>query len=160
MIQLNSQFFFIILNILILYLILRKFLFRPVTEYMENRANHIRKEIDEAKSARKNAEDLLKDYQKKLRSAHEKADEILHTMRERANHEYESIIAQARQDAEQMIYHARRSIEQERQEMVREMRNEITNLAFSVASKIMQNNMNTEKNRELVNRILDEEGIA
>ena len=160
MVELNSQLFFIIINILILYFLLKKFLFKPVTEFMENRTKSIQNDLNDANNKVKEAENLKKQYEEMLKSAHSKANEIIQAARENANKEYEQILQQARQDAEEIIRRANESIELERQKVMKEMRNEITSLAFAAASKIVQKNMDTETNKKIIENFLDEEGVG
>jgi F-type H+-transporting ATPase subunit b len=127
---------------------------------MENRSNGIKEQIDHAENKLKEAENVKKQYEEMLKSAHVKADEIIKAAKDRANKEYENTVSNAHHDAQAIIERANQSIELERQRVMKEMRNEITSLAFSAASKLIQKNMDTDENRKVVENFLNEKGVA
>jgi len=55
---------------------------------------------------------------------------------------------------------AKEEIEREKNEALKEIRNEVVSLALEAASKVLEANMDTEENRKLVNRFIDEQGVA
>ena len=69
--EINEQFwstlFFTVLNILILYFILKKILFKPVTKYMSDRSNKIKEALDMAEEAKKKVEEMEKEHQARLK---------------------------------------------------------------------------------------------
>lgn len=150
----------VIINIAILFVCMKLFLFKPVTEFMEKRSNDIQKDIDDAKSELSNAEALKKQYEDMLKDARGKSDQIITDAKTRASQEYDQIIQQARKDAEGIIQKANQSIEIERQNVMKQIRNDITSLAFAAASRILQKNIDTEENKKVVEKFLDEEGVA
>jgi len=147
-------------NLLILYLLLKKFLFKPVTDFMENRTNSIQNDINTAKSKIAEAESIKKQYEEKLEAAYKEAEKIIAESKKKAEDEYERIIMQARKDAEEIMNKAYKAIEAERANILKNIRNEIITLAFAAASKILQKNMNTEENKRIVENFLNEEGVA
>lgn len=153
-------FIFALINLVILYFILKKILFVPVTKFMENRTKGIENSIQSAEQKLANAEEMKKEYENQLETAKGQADVILKEARDRAAREYESLIAQARELSQQLMERAREDIENERQKMIKEVRNEVASLALSAASKIIEANMDNEKNRSLVEKFINEEGAA
>ena len=73
--EINEQFwstlFFTVLNILILYFILKKILFKPVTKYMSDRSNKIKEALDMAEEAKKKVEEMEKEHQARLKEVKE-----------------------------------------------------------------------------------------
>jgi F-type H+-transporting ATPase subunit b len=153
-------FIFALVNLAILYFILKKILFVPVTKFMENRTKSIENNIQSAMNQRAEAESLKTEYENQLLNAKEQADVILKDASGRAAREYESIIAQAKEESQGLIDRTRADIENERRQMLREVRNEVASLALAAASKIIEANMDNEKNRSLVEKFINEEGAA
>jgi F-type H+-transporting ATPase subunit b len=154
------KFLFVALNLLVLYFVLKKILFKPVTEFMENRAKTISEAIANADKSKADAENLKQKYQDQLKSAKEEADKILDAARSRGTREYDEIIASSKKDANAIIDKAREEIEREKMQMIKEVRGQIAGLALLAASKVIEANMDTEANRVLVDKFIDEAGAA
>lgn len=153
-------FVWVIVNLLVLYAILKRVLFKPVTEHMEKRANSIREAIDNADKSRAEAAEMKNKYDEQLKSAKVEADRIINEARNRGTREYEAIVGNARQDAETILTRSREEIERERAQMIKDIKNQVATLALAAASKVLEANMDTESNRKLVDRFVEEEGAA
>jgi F-type H+-transporting ATPase subunit b len=160
MLNFGPTFIWVIINLIILYLILRRVLFKPVTKFMEDRTNSIKADLENADRAKSEAALLLQEYKDKLSSARKEADSIVSDAHERAQNEYETILAAARKDSELLLKKAGEQVEQERQQMLKEMKNQVASLALAAASKVLEANMDNETNRKLVDKFIDEEGAA
>ena len=154
------KFIFAALNLLILYIVLRKILFKPVTKFMEDRTNSIKEAIDNAEKNKADALELKQKYEDQLKAAREEADSILSDARARASREYDAIIASAKKDAEAVLDRAREEIDRERNQMLRDIRGQVAGLALAAASKVIEANMDNERNRALVDKFIDEAGAA
>lgn len=152
--------FWIAVNLLALYLVMKKFLFHRVTAFMENRTRSIRESIENAEKDKAEAMALKKNMESQLGGAHQAADGILNEARARAEREYESILATARKDAEALLVKAREEIDREREQALKDVKDQVASLALAAASKVMEANMDTESNRVLVEKFLDEAGAA
>lgn len=151
---------FVALNLIILYVVLRKILFKPVTQFMENRTQSIRDSIGNAEKAKSEADDLRRKYEEQLRNARAEGERLIEEARARADMEHDRLVAEAESEAEGILEKAREEIERERAQMLREIRGQVAGLALSAASKVIEANMDTESNRELVDRFIDEAGVA
>ena len=151
---------FAILNLLLLYFILRKVLFKPVTEFMENRTQSIKNSIDDAEKQKAEAIELKRSYEEQLAHAKEDAEKIIREARAKAETEHDQIVAQARTEAEAIMTRAREDIENERRQMISELRAQVAGLALAAASRVIEVNLDTEKNRVLVDKFIDEAGAA
>lgn len=154
------DFVWTMINLVVLYLILRKVLFKPVTEFMENRSNSIRQQLEESKENNQRALQLKENYEKLMDLIHAEAEKIKKEAEKEAHERYDEIIKQAKADAELLKAKAREEIERERIEMMKNMRNEIINLALEAASKVIETNMDTEANRKLVDDTVSKMSIA
>jgi F-type H+-transporting ATPase subunit b len=160
MLNFGPTFIWTIVNLLVLYIILRKVLFVPVTKFMDNRTQSIKNDIENAEKFKAESEKAKQRYENQLKDAHLEADRIVKDARRKADDEYKAIIDTAQKQAEELIAKAHEEIELERQHMIKNIRNEVAGLALSAASKVMEANMNTELNRKLVDKFIDEAGAA
>jgi F-type H+-transporting ATPase subunit b len=154
------KFLIVFLNLIILYFILRKILFKPVTAFMENRTNSIRNSIEDAEKKKSEAAELKRSYEEQLGNAKAEGEKIISDAIVKAGREHDKLVAEARQEAESILARAREEIENERAQMLRDVRGQVAGLALAAASKVMEANMDTESNRALVDKFIDEAGAA
>lgn len=151
---------FAFLNFLVLFLILKKVLFKPVMNYMQERSDDIAQTIKESEEMNAEAAALKEQYEKQLRGAKHDGQKIIDEMTERANNYYETTVAKAEQESREIVARAREDGEREHQRILQESKAEIAGLALAAASKVIGANMDNERNREIIDKFLDETGAA
>lgn len=160
MLNFGPTFIWAIINLIVLYVLLKKVLFKPVTQLMENRTNSIVNDLERAKKVNTEAEHLKMKYEDSLKAAKIESDAIIKEARIRGEKEYNSIVTTAKNNAEDLVEKARIQIELEREQMLKEVKAQVAGLALAAASKVLEANMDTEANRTLVDKFLDEAGAA
>jgi F-type H+-transporting ATPase subunit b len=159
--SLNSfKFILAALNLVILFVILRKVLFKPITEFMENRTKAIADSIESAEAQKTEAAQLKRQYEEQLKSAKTQGEKILENAVSAAEQERERIVTGAKQEAESLLTAAREEIEREHEQMLKDIRSQVAGIALAAASKVLEANMDTESNRQLVEKFIDEAGAA
>ena len=146
-------------NTIILFVLLRIFLFKPINKMKAERTRTIQNDLDSAEKAKTEAEELRQQYEDSISEAKEKANEIIMKAHEDAESERAAIIKKSQEEAEKIVADADKTIENERKRVLRQAQSEIADLAIEAASKIIGENVDDEKNRRLVDQFLsDEEG--
>lgn len=149
--------FWTVFNVLLLFVLLRIFLFKPINKMLDDRTQAIQKDYDDAERARREAEELKAQYDTSISEAKEEAAKILRTAHEEAETEREAIIRKSHEEAENIVAAASETIENERKRVIRQAHSEIADLAVEAASKIVGANLDDEKNRKLVDEFLSAE---
>ena len=129
---------FVVINMLIDYWIMKKFLFARVVAVIEARENMIKDRFNEAEVKAKEADEKKAEYQEKMKTAHEQADQILAKAHTEADHLQEKRIAEANAEAEQIRKKAMEQIERDQKKAEEETREQIATLAMMAAKKIME----------------------
>lgn len=160
MLDFSVTFFFTIVNITFLYLVLKRILFKPVSKFIEDRSNGIQNDIDTAKRMTVRADALSAEYEEKLKKAHEQGQSILLSARERAEQDSSAIIAKAREEADRIIVATRKSLEDERVYAEHVLMERTADLSIQAASRILQTNIDSGKNRALVAEFLESVGAS
>jgi F-type H+-transporting ATPase subunit b len=160
MLDFTWTFVWTIVNILVLYWILKKLLFKPVTEFMDKRANHIKEMVDSAKENKELTENMKVELKKQLDQAVEEAQKIIDDAKVKAQKQYDEIINKSKVDAKQIADRMRAEIETERQNMLKELKNYISSIALAAATKVIQKNVDTADNKKLIDQFIDEVGAA
>ena len=130
--------FWTLFNVLVLFLIMKKFLFTPVMNVINAREEMVKKQFDSAKENLEQAEQMKTEYQAKLENAKTTAEEIVVAAKERAEEEKNLAIAKTQEETAQMIEKAKADILVEQERAQQEVQAEIAKLAISAARKIME----------------------
>ena len=123
----------IVINLLVLYAIFRKFLYKPVMNVIHRREELIQGQFDSAKKTQDDALQL-----DKLQKANVKADEIILAARDQAKEEHEKAVLETQAKTDRMIEKAKADIEKEQKQAQQEVQGEIAKLALIAARKIIE----------------------
>ncbi|MCL2139690.1 MAG: ATP synthase F0 subunit B [Treponema sp.] len=145
-----------IINITILYFILRKILFKPVTKFMDARTKKIQDTIDKAEKDKCEAEQLLAKYNAQIKNAEEEAKVIILQAREKAKTEAEQTIAEGKIAVENMTANARRQLLEEQEAMFAKIKSETLVLVLAASSRLIGRELNSEDQRHYAKMMLDE----
>lgn len=158
LVSFNWNLLFQICNTLILFLLLKKFLFKPVKGMLDKRRNHIVSEIGEAENQRKAAEDLKLEYENKIKEIKLEAEAIMKDARERAEVRSNEIIQEARDKTEEMIAKAQAEIERQNKNAYNALKDDIASMAIMAAEKIIGEKMDDKLNDKLIAQFIEEAG--
>ena len=145
-------------NLVILFLILKKFLFEPVKKIKAQRENEIETQYKKAEKARKEADDLKAGWEDKITTADQKADEIISEAVERANERNEIMLYESREKADQIIRKAKADIERDRREARETIKKEIVDVSQVISEQIIGREINMEDHRDLIDDAIDKLG--
>lgn len=160
MLKLDWNIIFNIINIFVLYLLMKKFLFGPVTEIMEKRTNSIKASFAEAENKNNDALKLKQEYELALDNAEEKASSIIKEAKQLALEEHDKLIKATKHEALKLIEDANKSIELERKKSMQNIQSEIADIAMIVATKVIQKNINDNINKKIIDDFLTEVGVG
>ena len=149
------------INLILLLILMKIFLFKPIRKMMEKRTQMVQDELDSAKKTREEAEQLREQYDSELGSARDEAQKIIDKAHEDAETERAAIIKRSQEEADRIVADAGKTIENERKRVIAQAQPQIADLAVEAASRIIGENVDDEKNRRLVDKFLsEEEGIG
>lgn len=149
---------FTVINIIVLYLLLKKFLIHPVTVIMEKRESLIKNQLENARSTEAEAFELKEQWDEEMRVAHEKSSEIVEKAKKTAKHEYDKIVEQADTQAGKILEDAQKTIALEREKTLRDVQSEIADLAMAAATKIITSSSNEKINQSIYDQFLAKAG--
>lgn len=158
MIEINMNLVYTIINVMILYLLLRHFLIKPVTDIMEKRKQLIADGLKSAQDAQDDALKMKQEYEAALNGAKQESVQIVENARKSAKAEYDRILAEAGNKADGIIESAKETVRIEREKTIHELKGEITGLAIASAAKIVGEKTDAERERQLFDQFLTETG--
>ncbi|MGJ7045243.1 F0F1 ATP synthase subunit B [Thermoanaerobacterium thermosulfurigenes] len=151
-------FIFTIINLVVLYLILRKFLFKPVTQFMEERSQRIKNSLDEADRKVHEANELKAQYEEILKKADDEGKAIIDRAEKYAKEKAEKIIEEANIEAKAIIDRAKEEAETEKIKAMHDLRVSLSHLIIEAASKAIGNiNIDDDK---IINDVVKEAGAS
>jgi F-type H+-transporting ATPase subunit b len=131
-----SNMIFTVINVLVLYLILKKFLFKRVKKVLDQRKSEIQAQLDNAQKLTADAEEMKKQYEYFKTAEDQEHTEMVDKARVDATQEYNRIIAGAQQQSDKIIAEARERAAREANEKLNAARDSITDMVVSAAEKI------------------------
>jgi F-type H+-transporting ATPase subunit b len=139
-----------VVNFLVLLVILHRLLYRPLLAKMSERTDAIKKSLDEAQAARAEAARQQEENAARLRTAHQEAAQIRdHALREAAEEARRQMEA-AQAQAKKLVEDARAQMEAEVRQARETLRREVSDLATTVAEKLIRKSLRDEDHRRIV----------
>ena len=151
---------FQILNLLLLMVLFKKYLFKPVTEILEKRQAEIEGHYQEAQQAETDAQAMKADYESKMAGARQEADRVIKTATESANAMSASIVEDARTQADQLKRRAQTEIDLERRRAFDEVKGELSGIALDIASQVIEREVNEKDHEAFINEFIKNVGEA
>lgn len=149
---------FTLANTVALFLVLKKFLFKPVLKMIEDRQQEIDGMYREAGDARDQAQAMEAEYQQKLSEAQATGERIVKEAVTRGQSREEEILRQAARDADAMRDKAAADIAREKTKAVNDAKNEISDMAMAIAAKVVGRQLNADDQDALIDGFIDELG--
>jgi F-type H+-transporting ATPase subunit b len=138
----------------ILAFVLSRYAFGPLTRAVEAREKALQDALDAAKADRDAAAKLLGEHQAQIEAARNDAQKFIAEGRAVAEKMRTDMIEQTRKEQQDMLDRARRDIEGEKDKAISQLRREAVDLALAGASKVIEQNLESQKNRQLVESYL------
>lgn len=146
-----------ILDVLVAYLILKRFLFKPAIGFMRKREEAVRTQLAAAKQREEEAEVQLHAAAQTVETAKRDASALVSDARQAAQNKADSILAQAKEEAAEIV--AKGNVENDRMRvsLLEGMRSEVADLSVRIASRVIRQYMDENRQREHVEDLIDEE---
>lgn len=153
MLSINMGLVWTIINLIVLFLLLRHFLINPVSNIMEQRRKLIADGLQNAQDTQDEANRLKAEYEETLSGAKKESAEIVDKARIDARAEYDRIVGEAGAKAGNIIENAKENVRIEREQTMKELQSQIAGLAIASAEKIVG-----DKEQNIYDQFLGEVG--
>ena len=145
-------------NLIILFLFLKKLLWVPVKNIIDQRQAEIDGLYGDAETAKIEADEMKEQYELKLKEASVEAAGIVKDATDRASRKGDEIVAQAQEEAAALKRKADRDIEMERARAMNELKDQISDAAVQIAGKIVEREVKAEDHDKLIQNFIDKVG--
>lgn len=151
---------FQLVNLLILYKLVKHFLFKPVQKVLAARQEQVNKLYSEADEANTSAKALREDYEKHLAEAKQEASEIIKTATQNAQVQSDEIVAEAHKKATAMVSKAKTEIEQDKKKTINEIKDDISGIAMDIATEVVGREISEKDHEKLIEEFISNVGDA
>lgn len=145
-----------LLNIVLLFLLVRTLVYKPVRKFMDARTARVNAAAEEAAEKAAAADAREAEYTQKLADVNRESETILAQARKNAQAEAEKIVGDARAEAKTVTENARREAEQARADALRDMQGEIVDLAFDISEKLLARSVRDADTKKMADRLFDD----
>ena len=149
---------FTLINTVTMFLVLKKFLFKPVMKMIEDRQKEIDDLYDDAGKAKAEAEAMQSEYAQKLSDATQTGERIVKEAVARGQSREEEILRQANLQADAIRQKASEDIDREKRKAVNEAKDRICVIALDIAGKVVGRELNDADQAKLVDSFIDQLG--
>lgn len=149
---------FLAINLIVLYVIMRRVFIKPLKGIIEKREQIIRSGLENAAEKEKNAQALEQEWQEKMEGAKSKSAEMMAKAKSDADEEYQRLVADANAEARRIVADARKTMENEKSKAIEDLQSEIAGIALDAAAKVLENSDLKEINHSLYEKFLTETG--
>ena len=159
MLTLNLNLLYTVVNILVLFLLLRKFLYKPVMNIIAQRQKQVDDALNAAETSRQEAVAALNDAQAKLRNVDAEAAARRTAYEQQAEKDKQQLLADAQKQADAIVAEGKRNAEAERQHKLREADAQTTALAREMCEKLLARNLTQQDDARLLDDLLQKAGV-
>ncbi|HJU02908.1 MAG TPA: F0F1 ATP synthase subunit B [Actinomycetes bacterium] len=143
---------------LILLVLMYRTVWPSVDKAFKDRRANIEGKLEEAERERQEADELLEQYRRRLRDAEDETQRILDEARANAERLRRDLMAKAEADAGRELDRARQAIRSERDQAIGQLRNEVGTLAIELATRVVGDSLDRERQLRLVDQYIEELG--
>ena len=155
MIEFGWTYFFQIINIIVLYLLLRRYLFKPVTGFINKRREYTEGLINEANHSFTRAQKLQEESEAGLNEARREAQALVEQAVEHGKAMAAEIAERAKAEEAARMERAQKEIEEAKVRAIQEVRQEVASLSVKIAETILEQNLSREAHMHLIEDALD-----
>lgn len=154
----NPTFFFTLGNAIIMFLIMKYFLFKPINKFMKSREEEIQKQYDDAQKAEDDANLLKSEYEQKVSEARREGEKIIKDHVSKAEVKAAEILKNADEDARKFKEKAEKEIADERMKTTAELKSSFAELTILAASKVVGRELDMNGHKDLISSVISEVG--
>ena len=157
-INLNMTLVLQVVNFLILIVLLQRFLYKPLTQFLATRADGIKRSLEEAKAAREAAAKAQQEYEARIAATRREAAALREAAVREVEEERQRLLKASRDEAARLVTEAKAQIGQEVKRAKAELREEVVGLSLGVAERLIGRSLTADDHRRLAEQVAQEIG--
>ena len=139
---------------LLVLLILKKYAWTPLLDFLDQREKEISDSLAMAESAKADLEKVKEESEKILNEAKNQGKSIISDSKQKAEDAANKILNDAKTKSDEFVLDAKKKIDVEKKKAIKEIKEEVIGLSLDLASQVLQRNINDEDNTKFVDSSL------
>lgn len=148
-----------LINIVLFYVLMKLFLFKPIKKTIDKRKELIDKQFEDAQNANELANTKLAEYESKLEDVQNQAEQIIADAKDTAKNEYSKIVDRAEYEVKQLKEQAQKQIEADKDKARKAAKEELACLAMQAAEKVVGATVDSKTNSDIFDEFLNEGSV-
>ena len=149
-----------IIDIIILFVIVRALAYKPVKKFLDARKERIAKELSDAAALKSEAEEKAQEYGRREEESRAKSSELLSEAERNAKKAADEIIEAAKENAAQINAKARENAKKEYDAQLTSAKDDITEIAFDISKQVLAREVTDEDNRRIADAFFEKYNTA
>ena len=158
MLKLDINLLWTVVNVLIMYALLRKFLFKPVQDVIAKRQQMVDANLADAETSKKEAAETMNAAQEKLRNVDNEAAARREESAQQAEKQKEQLLAEAQRQADAIVAEGKAAAEAERASKLRQADAQIADLTRTMCAKVLERNLTQQDDARMLDDLLQKAG--
>jgi F-type H+-transporting ATPase subunit b len=147
-----------VFNVIVLFVVLRLILYKPVLKFIKKRENMFADKVDELDMREKEVLRMKQEYEHIMDEAGNEAAAIITNSNEMARDHAREILDNSKEHARDLIIRAKREIEAEKVQARQDMKTEIAEMAIQIAEKVLEREVSLDDNRKIIDEFFERVG--
>ncbi len=143
---------------LVMFALLAKLAFKPITEALDRRRSTIQKHLAEAEKDREEAKKLMAGYEEQIAGARSEAAKVIEEARAIGESVRKDVVEKAEVEAATILERAREEMVREKEKGVQELKDTVATLSVQIASKVLEKEIDESRHRQLVEDLIKDLG--
>lgn len=145
-----------VINFFIVLLALRMFLYKPVLNMLDQRAQRVREGLQAAEQSKEKAVETEQEVARQLEDARRQGQALIAQAQEASSRIQEDSRSLARREADALLERARSEIQLERDQAIGELRKEFAEITVAAAEKVIRQSLDRQRHQQLIEEVLAE----
>lgn len=155
MLKINATLVIQIVNIIVFFVIIKVFLYKPLMNIIRSRQDRIIKHITDAEAVRDEADEMKRKYKKKLDGVHTEGVKILKGYSDEGERIKNEEIRKAKKEAKRISEHTEVEIQHRREKATRDLKNQVSDLAVNISMKILSDYLDDDEQKDLAMKLAE-----
>lgn len=143
-----------VINFAIVFAILYYFAIKPILKIMQGRTKRIEESLEHAKLAEEKLALVKKEQKEIITSAKQEASNIINEARRLGEQKKNEMVVSVKEEIGQVINQEKAKMQTEKAKIIKEIKGDIANLVTASIEKILEKKMNSEEDKELINKLV------
>ncbi|MCD4784299.1 MAG: F0F1 ATP synthase subunit B [Candidatus Eremiobacteraeota bacterium] len=155
MLKINATLIIQIINIIVFFVIIKVFLYKPLMNIIRSRQDRIIKHLADAEAVRDESDEMKRKYKKKLKEVHAEGAKILKEYSDEGKRIKNEEVQKAKDEAKRILEHTEVEVRHRREKASRDLKNQVSDLAVKISMRVLSDYLNIDEQKDLAMKLAE-----